>query len=52
MAAEFRTKVSGKVDQQIQSLRLERDAGTALYSAELAMQTGYRGGVFKGGNAR
>lgn len=44
MAAERHTKVSGKVDQQIQSLRLEGDARTALYGAELAMQVGYRGG--------
>lgn len=37
MAAELHTKVSGNVDQQIQSLRLEGDARTALYGAKLAM---------------
>jgi hypothetical protein len=36
MTAEFHTKVSGDVYQQIQSLRLEGDARTALCSTELA----------------
>lgn len=44
MAAELHTEVSGKVDQQIQPLRLERDARAALHSAELATHMGYRGG--------
>lgn len=44
MGAALHTKVSGNVDQQIQSLRLEGDARTALHGAELAMHVGYRGG--------
>jgi hypothetical protein len=52
VAAELHTKVSGNVDQQIQSLRLEGDARTALYGAKLAMHVGYRGGGIQRGNAR